>query len=106
MYTKCLGNWSNLIIGIDAFTTMFSTTLTTLDASPRNMARTTESFYGSFSKHNYLLWMIVLIAGTVSIFLFLGSEMGLLIQVATIISFLTATFYAILNYKLIISKHT
>ena len=32
MYTKNLGSWSYVIIGIAAFTTMFSTTLTTLDA--------------------------------------------------------------------------
>ena len=106
MYTKSLGNWAYLIIGVAAFTTMFSTTLTTLDASPRTMARTSELLSGRFSKHNYLLWIIILIAGTVSIFFYLGSEMGLLIQVATIISFLTAPFYAIINYKLISSKHT
>lgn len=106
MYTKSLGNWSYLIIGVAAFTTMFSTTLTTLDASPRTMARTSELLFGNFSKHNYLFWIIILIAGTVSIFFFLGSEMGLLIQIATIISFLTAPFYAIINYKLICSKHT
>ena len=106
MYTKSLGNWSYLIIGIAAFTTMFSTTLTTLDASPRTMARTSELLFGSFSKHNYLWWIGILIVGTVSIFFFLGSEMGLLIKVATIISFLTAPFYAIINYKLISSKHT
>lgn len=106
MYTKSLGNWAYLIIGIAAFTTMFSTTLTTLDASPRTMAKTSELLFGPFYKHNYLLWIGILIAGTVSIFFFLGSEMGLLIQVATIISFLTAPFYAIINYLLISSKHT
>lgn len=106
MYTKSLGNWSYLIIGIAAFTTMFSTTLTTLDASPRTMARTSELLFGPFSKHNYLIWIGILIAGTVSVFFFLGSEMGVLIKVATIISFLTAPFYAIINYKLISSKHT
>ncbi|MBA6153303.1 Nramp family divalent metal transporter [Gelidibacter maritimus] len=106
MYTKSLGNWSYLVIGIAAFTTMFSTTLTTLDASPRTMAKTTELLFGHFSKRNYLLWICVLIVGTVSIFFFLGSEMGFLIKVATIISFLTAPFYAIINYKLISSKHT
>ncbi|WP_417370409.1 Nramp family divalent metal transporter [Gelidibacter japonicus] len=106
MYTKSLGNWAYLIIGIAAFTTMFSTTLTTLDASPRTMAKTTELLFGHSSKRNYLLWISILIAGTVSIYFFLGSEMGLLIKVATIISFLTAPFYAIINYKLISSKHT
>ncbi|HXJ97671.1 MAG TPA: Nramp family divalent metal transporter [Gelidibacter sp.] len=106
MYTKSLGNWSYLIIGIAAFTTMFSTTLTTLDASPRTMARTSELLFNRFSKHNYLLWVSILIVGTISVFVFLASEMGLLIQIATIISFLTAPFYAIINYILISSKHT
>lgn len=32
--------------------------------------------------------------------------MGLLVKTATILSFLTAPFYAILNYKLITGKHT
>ena len=32
--------------------------------------------------------------------------MGLLIKVATILSFLTAPFFAIINYLLITSKHT
>ncbi|MGC1633128.1 MAG: hypothetical protein WA749_13535 [Gelidibacter sp.] len=71
-YTKSLGNWSYLIIGIAAFTTMFSTKLTTLDASPKTMARTSDLLFGNFSKHNYLLWIIILIAGTVSTFFFLG----------------------------------
>ena len=35
LYTKSIGNWAFYIIAIAAFTTMFSTTLTTLDASPR-----------------------------------------------------------------------
>jgi Mn2+/Fe2+ NRAMP family transporter len=33
-------------------------------------------------------------------------NMGLLVKIATILSFLTAPFYAILNYKLITGKHT
>jgi Mn2+/Fe2+ NRAMP family transporter len=32
--------------------------------------------------------------------------MGLLVKIATILSFLTAPFYAILNYKLITGEHT
>ena len=42
MYTSSLGEWSYYIIGIAAFTTMLSTTITTLDASPRAMNRTTK----------------------------------------------------------------
>lgn len=106
MYTKNLGNWAYIIIGIAAFTTMFSTTLTTLDASPRAMAKATTLLFKNTSKFNYTFWIVLLTIGTVFIFIFFVSEMGLLIKIATILSFITAPFYAIINYKLIISKHT
>lgn len=106
MYTTSLGEWAYIIIGLAAFTTMFSTTLTTLDASPRSMDRTTELLFNTSIKFGYLAWIVLLGIGTVCIFLFLASEMGLLIKIATILSFITAPFYAIVNYKLISSKHT
>ncbi|WNH07959.1 Nramp family divalent metal transporter [Thalassobellus suaedae] len=106
IYTTSLGNWAYIIIGIAAFTTMFSTTLTTLDASPRAMAKTSQLLFKKSSKYNYNFWIALLSIGTVFIFLFLASEMGLLIKVATILSFITAPFFAIINYILISSKHT
>jgi len=106
MYTKNLGNWAYVIIGIAAFTTMFSTTLTTLDASPRAMAKTTALLFKKSSIFNYTFWIALLTIGTLFIFFFFASEMGLLIKIATILSFITAPFYAIINYKLISSRHT
>ena len=106
MYTYSLGDWAKIIIGVTALTTMFSTTLTTLDASPRVMHRTSEILFGKQFKRGYLNWLLLLILGTLSIFFFFIAEMGLLIKIATILSFLTAPFYAILNYRLINSKHT
>jgi len=106
MYTKSLGSWAYIIIGVAAFTTMFSTTLTTLDASPRAMDRTSELLLDRTFKLGYLFWIVLLCLGTIYIFLFLGSEMGLLIKIATILSFITAPFYAIINYILISGRHT
>lgn len=106
MYTYSLGDWAKIIIGVAALTTMFSTTLTTLDASPRVMHRTSEILFRRPFKRGYLSWLLLLILGTLSIFFFFIAEMGLLIKIATILSFLTAPFYAILNYRLISSKHT
>lgn len=106
MYTTSLGNWSYIIIGIAAFTTMFSTTITTLDASPRAMEKTSELLFDPILKNGYLFWILVLTIGTIIIFFFLNSEMGLLVKIATILSFLTAPFYAIINYRLMSSKHT
>jgi Mn2+/Fe2+ NRAMP family transporter len=106
MYTKSLGSWSYILIAIAAFTTMFSTTLTTLDASPRVMAKTTTLLFGGVLKKPYLLWILILILGTILIFFFFQSDMILLIKIATVLSFLTAPFYAIINYRLISSHHT
>ncbi|NRA93251.1 MAG: hypothetical protein HRU26_11305, partial [Psychroserpens sp.] len=106
MYTNSLGNWTFIIVGIAAFTTMFSTTLTTLDASPRSMSRASELLFNRNFKHGFMFWMVFLTLGTIVIFFFFASEMGLLVKIATILSFLTAPFYAILNYILIAGKHT
>jgi Mn2+/Fe2+ NRAMP family transporter len=106
LYTNSLGNSAYIIIGIAAFTTMFSTTITTLDASPRAMAKSLDLLTNKVSKNGYLFWILILTLGTIFIFFTLASEMGLLVKIATILSFITAPFYAIINYKLIISKHT
>jgi Mn2+/Fe2+ NRAMP family transporter len=106
MYTSSLGDWAYVIIGIAAFTTMFSTTLTTLDASPRAMHKTSQLLFKNSFNKGYLFWILLLASGTIVIFFVFASEMGLLVKVATILSFLTAPFYAIINYKLISSKHT
>ena len=106
MYTSSLGNWSYYIIGIAAFTTMLSTTITTLDASPRSMDKTTKLLLNNDFKHGYLIWLAILSIGTIFIFFVFSSKMGLLIKIATILSFLTAPFYAIINYVLISSKNT
>ena len=106
MYASSLGNWSYIIIGVAAFTTMFSTTLTTLDASPRAMNKSFELLSNKKQKFGYTFWILLLALGTIFIFFVFASEMGLLIKIATILSFITAPFYAVINYKLISSKHT
>ncbi|MEJ6793141.1 MAG: Nramp family divalent metal transporter [Lacinutrix sp.] len=106
MYASSLGDWSYIIIGLAAFTTMFSTTLTTLDASPRAMNKTIELLTNKKQKFGYAFWIMLLILGTIFIFFVFFSEMGLLIKIATILSFITAPFYAVINYVLISSKHT
>ena len=103
LYTTNLGQAAYGIIGIAAFTTMLSTTLTTLDASPRAMSKTVQLLFNK-EKNYYLLWMLLLTLGTAGIFIFLMSEMGQLVQIATVLSFITAPLYAFLNYRLVISK--
>ncbi len=106
LYTGNLGEVAYIIIAIAAFTTMFSTTLTTLDASPRAMSYTTRLLIGKYHRNSYMWWMIILATGTIAILLFFLSEMKTLIDIATILSFVTAPFYAIINFRLICSSHT
>lgn len=103
LYTTNLGQVAYGIIGIAAFTTMLSTTITTLDASPRAMSKTLQLLFRK-EKNFYLSWMLILAVGTALIFLFLRSEMGQLVQIATVLSFITAPLYALLNYRLVTSK--
>ena len=106
LYTENLGSQTSIFIAIAAFTTMFSTTLTTLDASPRAMAKSTELLFNKTYKANYLIWIMVLSSGTIIILTFFISNMITMVKIATILSFLTAPFYAIANFILISSKHT
>ena len=106
LYTKNLGNFAYVFIAIAALTTMFSTTITALDASPRAMSKANELLFPTKIKLNYWFWIIVLSLGTFIILKYFSDNMGLMVKIGTILSFLTAPFYAILNYILITGKHT
>jgi Mn2+/Fe2+ NRAMP family transporter len=104
LYTSLIGSGWFVVIAIAALATMFSTTITTLDASPRVMAHTTKLLHGKYG-NNQQSWLVLLTLGTSAIFLFFASEMGLLVQIATVLSFLTAPFYAAANLRLVTGKH-
>ena len=103
LYTSNLGKGMMIFIAIAAFTTMFSTTITCLDASPRAMSKTVDLL--KFKRFNdYNSWITILAIGTIIILIFFMSEMGTLVKIATVLSFLTAPFYAIINYILMSSS--
>ena len=103
LYTSNLGENMMIFIAIAAFTTMFSTTITCLDASPRAMSKTLDLL--KFNRLNdYNSWIVILSIGTILIFIFFMSEMGGLVKIATVLSFITAPLYAIINY-ILVSSH-
>ncbi|WP_417800156.1 Nramp family divalent metal transporter [Tenacibaculum sp.] len=106
LYTKNLGEFSSVFIGVAAFTTMFSTTITTLDASPRAMEKSSFLLFPRTIRLGYWFWLVLLTLGTSVILYYFLSDMVFLVRIATVLSFLTAPFYAILNYILITGKHT
>ena len=104
LYTSNLGENVKIFISVAAFTTMLSTTITCLDASPRAMSQTLKLLnYKKISGYN--TWILIISIVTMIIFVFFESEMGSLIKIATILSFITAPIYAIMNYSLVNSAH-
>jgi len=106
MYTASLGNWSYYVIGVAALTTMFSTTITVLDAYPRVLKRITALLVPGYEETNnsdgaYWFWIILVAAGALFLLAFLADSMTFMVDLATILSFLTAPVFAIMNYRLI-----
>jgi Mn2+/Fe2+ NRAMP family transporter len=109
IYTKSIGAWSKYIIAIAAITTMFSTTLTCLDAFPRVLRSSTELVFPALksrknSRPMYWGWMLVIAAGAVILFSLLKSGMTFMVDLATTLSFLTAPILAVINYKVVTGK--
>jgi Mn2+/Fe2+ NRAMP family transporter len=107
IYTNSLGNWAYYIIAIAAFTTMFSTTLTCLDAFPRVLSPTTEMLVGSKKPNNqslYWVWILIVVIGTVIILSLYLTNMKAMVDFATKIAFVTSPIFAILNYLVIHGK--
>lgn len=104
MYTQQLGQWAFPFIALAAFTTMFSTLLTCLDAFPRTLRKSTKllifSFQADVQKHRQLYWFWILVTalGTSVILLYFLSSMRAMVDLATTISFVIAPVFAILNY--------
>lgn len=104
LYTKNLGGSFYIIIAIAAFTTMFSTTIASIDASTRSMNLSSKLLFNKLFKFGYWFWILLIFFGTSFILCFFMADMGFLVKIATILSFLTAPFYAILNYLLVTGK--
>jgi len=104
LYSSLLGKGAFWVIAIAAFTTMFSTIITCLDAFPRVMAEATQLLDQKaryFSKNAYVIYLIVLgFLSQLIVYQFMDN-MKQLVDFATTVSFLTTPFLAWLNYKAI-----
>lgn len=107
LYTKTIGDWSEIIISTIVFITMLSTMLTVFDAYPRTLAGSLEVLKNEFAKfNNTIFWISGLVMALFSIVIihFFTSGLKTLLDFATIISFLAAPVFAIINYKVITSN--
>ncbi len=109
MYTTAIGDWAKWVIAIAAVTTMFSTTLTCLDAYPRVLQPTSEILFPKLFKKESsvttILWIVIVIIGTLVLLGYASNSMGFMVNMATTLSFVTAPILAFMNYKVITDKH-
>ena len=100
VYTSLIGQWTLPIIGLAAVVTMFSTSITCLDAFPRSLAVAFELMDTTWSKRiNYKVLLLTLTLGAGLILIFVLENMRQLVDFATTISFLTTPLLALLNYR-------
>lgn len=117
LYVTTLGSGAGFFVGMAAFITMFSTTITCLDALPRSMARAHSLLVHPASelieqenkqeasetpRKYYLGWLLVLVLGSLVILNLFLTNMASFLMLATSLSFLTAPFFAIANYILVL----
>jgi Mn2+/Fe2+ NRAMP family transporter len=108
LYTESIGNWANIFIAIAALTTMFSTTITCLDAFPRVLSPSTEIIFPKLKfKTNILtwIWLLILIVGTLTILRYFAESLKTLVDIATTLSFMTAPILGYLNFKVVMGKN-
>ena len=108
LYTATIGPWSKYLIAFAALATMFSTTITCIDAYGRVFSKSQSLIYkgSDEDESTYYYWIIVVIVGTILLITGLSASMKLMVTIATTLSFITAPVLAILNYKVITSKLT
>jgi Mn2+/Fe2+ NRAMP family transporter len=102
MYQQALGNWAYPVVALAALATMFSTTLTLLDAFPRSIGMSLGLLFPQQIKHRknglaYIIWLLITIVGTLLILFFFLPSMGEMVKVATVVAFVAAPLLAILN---------
>ena len=110
LYTKIFGSWSYVIIASCTFSIMFGTCIAVFDGYGRSLKKTTELIFFKQKEYKdkklYSIAISILIAGT---FLIIWSyensnDFGILVNVATIISFLVAPIVAVYNF-ILVKKH-
>lgn len=110
LFTSAIGEWAYYIIAIAAFCIMYGTSIGVLDGYSRALKRTSEVLFfksKEAGEQRYLCALTITAIGGFSICYFLnGNPQGflLIVDVATILSFLFAPIVAVLNYQLVVRK--
>ncbi len=102
MYTATLGSWTRPIIALVAFITMFSTTLTVLDGYARTLGNGFLLLLGGRGELLKKLYPFFLVAQIILAVLIISRFLGAmktLVDIVTVLAFLTAPLVAALNFR-------
>ncbi len=107
LYTTLFGEWSAIIIAPAAFITIFSSLLTVVDAYPRSISNSVlllqQNVAPYLSKLNSILTIAMSLIAIIIVSYFLNNLKAMM-DLATVISFLAAPFFAIINYKIVMAS--
>ncbi len=109
IYRDTLGEWAGPVVGVAALTTMFSTTLAVIDGYPRCLSAATRLAAPGITlapRRLYVVWLLGACLPALLIIDAFVNRLTDLVDLVTTMSFLTAPFFAFLNYRLITSTHT
>ena len=112
LYTQTIGQWSYLIIAASAFAVMFGTIIAVFDGYSRSLQRTVELLFTkkeqvirSKFRAFYILFLFVLLVGSLIVVLQFAGNLRNLVDFATVLSFVIAPVIAIFNFRLVTGKY-
>jgi Mn2+/Fe2+ NRAMP family transporter len=108
LFTTQLGSWAHIFIAVSAFATMYSTCLTCHDAISRvsiDIIDKLASENNTYTDKKYYTMAVIILAVISIVVLFaLSANMGLIISVATAVSFVLAPIVGYMNLKNVMSS--
>ena len=108
LFTTHIGDWAYVFIAISAFATMYSTCLTNHDATARVsidiIGLLTDEHEKFTRKTYYAIGVIVVSIISIIVLYALSANMGLILAIATTISFVLAPIVGFMNLRNVMSK--
>lgn len=108
LFTTSIGNWAYIFIAVSAFATMYSTCLTQLDAITRVSIDVIAKISGENKDYTdrkyYAIGIISLVLISIIVLYALDGNMGVILAIATGVSFVLAPIVGYLNLKNVMSN--
>jgi Mn2+/Fe2+ NRAMP family transporter len=115
LYGQALGSWSRPLFGVAALMVMFSTTLTVVDGFPRAISALFARFKSAedpqreddvLDRRAYWGAVMLLAIGTLVIVTVIRKQLLVLVDIATVLSFMTAPLLAWLNHRAVFTAES